>query len=413
MRLDSRALAFLVALAGASASVQAQTMIASSPTSGTSVNLFVLDPGSGAHLPYMTVTVPAGRELRFLAALPDNTLVGSLYEIGNANASSLLLKIDPRTGISTAMSYGPPLDALYEEGMDYSPRHNALLVGFGAAGTFGTNRLALVNPSNGAVLSSTGVLAGIDDLDYIASSPTMDLVFDLNGPSDPRVKNLTTLMPNPTFGAFASPPSKATSFDTAINPSNGDVWFVDGDGTRIVKLVGNAYVSGPMLTDGAKARGLAFAYLPPRALTQQYSGICPGHSTTIHVVGVGTPPFTYQWYKGAALIDPSVTPSAATTSLLVNANADGEGNYHCVISNDYGAFTSPDIPFSVCRSDFNCDALVNDQDFTVFAVGYNILDCADPTMPPACPADLNLDGVVDDADFMLFVQAYNRLLCSL
>jgi len=413
MRFVSRTLAVLVVSAGASASANAQTMIAASPTSGTNVDLFIVDPSTGAHLPYMSVTVPLGRELRFLTALPDNTLAGSLYVDGTANSSSLFMKINTFTGASTTMAYGAPLNTSYSEGMEYSPRHNALLVSFTTLGSFGTNRLAVVNPLNGAVISSTGALAGITDLDYIASSATEDLFFDLNATSAPRVKNLTALMPNPTFGAFASPPSKASWFDAAINPSTGDVWFVDGDGARLVKLVGNTYVNGPLLADGFKARGLAFAYLPPRALAQQYAGICPGQSTTISVYGVGTDPFTYKWYKGANPIDTNANPTAATFSLLIsNAGPEDEGNYHCVITNDYGSFTTGDIPFALCRADLNCDAVVDDEDFTGFVVAYNLLDCADPGMPAGCPADLNLDGVVDDSDFTLFVQAYNRLLCS-
>lgn len=64
-----------------------------------------------------------------------------------------------------------------------------------------------------------------------------------------------------------------------------------------------------------------------------------------------------------------------------------------------------------CPSDFNSDGLVDDADFTIFVAGYNILDCADPAMPPGCPADINGDGLVDDADFTLFVGAYNELVC--
>ncbi|MBX3380020.1 MAG: hypothetical protein KF805_07980 [Phycisphaeraceae bacterium] len=46
-----------------------------------------------------------------------------------------------------------------------------------------------------------------------------------------------------------------------------------------------------------------------------------------------------------------------------------------------------------------------------FAAAYNILDCADPSMPAGCAADLTGDGFVDDADFVEFVAAYNALLC--
>ncbi|MBX3388676.1 MAG: hypothetical protein KF691_04395 [Phycisphaeraceae bacterium] len=64
-----------------------------------------------------------------------------------------------------------------------------------------------------------------------------------------------------------------------------------------------------------------------------------------------------------------------------------------------------------CPADFNDDGLVDDSDFLAFVVGYNILDCADPSMPAGCPADINGDGFVDDSDFILFVAAYNELIC--
>jgi len=69
------------------------------------------------------------------------------------------------------------------------------------------------------------------------------------------------------------------------------------------------------------------------------------------------------------------------------------------------------IANAACTGDLNNDGFVDDADFTIFVVAYNILDCADPAMASGCPADLNADGVVDDADFVLFVPAYNELIC--
>ncbi|MBX3381455.1 MAG: hypothetical protein KF805_15275 [Phycisphaeraceae bacterium] len=73
-----------------------------------------------------------------------------------------------------------------------------------------------------------------------------------------------------------------------------------------------------------------------------------------------------------------------------------------------------DLSFSLgatCPCDLNGDGFVQDDDFTIFVAAYNILDCADPSMPAACPADFNRDGLVDDTDFTIFVAAYNDLLC--
>ena len=68
-------------------------------------------------------------------------------------------------------------------------------------------------------------------------------------------------------------------------------------------------------------------------------------------------------------------------------------------------------PVAACVGDLNNDSFVDDSDFVLFADAYNLLDCADPTMPAGCPSDLNSDAFVDDADFVLFAEAYNALLC--
>ena len=64
-----------------------------------------------------------------------------------------------------------------------------------------------------------------------------------------------------------------------------------------------------------------------------------------------------------------------------------------------------------CPADFNNDGLVDDADFQIFVLAYDLLDCDDPNMPAGCPADLNYDRVVDDLDFQNFIIAYNDLLC--
>ncbi|MBX3387951.1 MAG: hypothetical protein KF691_00705 [Phycisphaeraceae bacterium] len=74
-------------------------------------------------------------------------------------------------------------------------------------------------------------------------------------------------------------------------------------------------------------------------------------------------------------------------------------------------FDTPVPAPGTCPGDLNGDGFVDDADFVIFVVAYNILDCADPSMPAGCPADLNGDMLVDDADFVVFVAAYNELVC--
>ena len=66
---------------------------------------------------------------------------------------------------------------------------------------------------------------------------------------------------------------------------------------------------------------------------------------------------------------------------------------------------------NTCPCDLNHDGFVDDADFSIFVVAYDLLLCDDPLMPPGCPAGCNADGFVDDADFSIFVVAYNDLLC--
>ncbi|MBS0188351.1 MAG: hypothetical protein JSS51_09795 [Planctomycetes bacterium] len=66
----------------------------------------------------------------------------------------------------------------------------------------------------------------------------------------------------------------------------------------------------------------------------------------------------------------------------------------------------------ICPADLTGDGRVDDADFSLFCLGYDLLACADPAMPTNCPADLNRDREVDDADFRTFVLAYGRLLCD-
>lgn len=66
---------------------------------------------------------------------------------------------------------------------------------------------------------------------------------------------------------------------------------------------------------------------------------------------------------------------------------------------------------AACVGDLNADSLVDDTDFQIFVVAYDILDCTDPAMPAGCPADFNADEVVDDLDFQLFAGAYDELIC--
>ncbi|MBX3380666.1 MAG: hypothetical protein KF805_11285 [Phycisphaeraceae bacterium] len=126
----------------------------------------------------------------------------------------------------------------------------------------------------------------------------------------------------------------------------------------------------------------------------------------------------YQWRKNGNPLSDGPTPSGSTitgsqtkTLTIHNSHPADAGSYDAMVSNSCGSTISDAATLSVCAGDLNGDGLVDDADFVLFLAGYNILDCADPSMPPGCPADLNSDGLVDDTDFQIFVPAYDVLLC--
>lgn len=117
------------------------------------------------------------------------------------------------------------------------------------------------------------------------------------------------------------------------------------------------------------------------------------------------------------------TQNASGQTCRGNIGADAVANWVLSVAGDaYGSATSTAgergspgrfvaVSCSPCPADLNKDALVDDADFSIFVVAYDILDCADPAMPAGCKSDLNKDGVVDDLDFQVFVVAYDALIC--
>lgn len=128
-----------------------------------------------------------------------------------------------------------------------------------------------------------------------------------------------------------------------------------------------------------------------------------------------------RWRKNSVPLFDGPTPSGSfligtdSATLVVNfAGASDSGFYDCVVSTDCAERVSQVARLLVgppCGADFNNDGFVDDSDFSIFVVAYDILECAAPEMPAGCPADLNGDGFVEDADFGLFVAKYDELIC--
>ncbi|MBL8761819.1 MAG: hypothetical protein JNL50_11000 [Phycisphaerae bacterium] len=388
--------ALVLALAGAA---NAQTLVGASATSGGQSTLFVLDPTTGTTTPFMTVAVPASHEIRALALLPGCRLAGLVYNPSAApNGVSQLIVIDPLSSTSVLHSFAAPLDNSYAEGMDWSPRHNSLMVSYGPKGAFGTTRLALVSDTGAVTQFSSSLPVG--DIDTIASSATLDLLLDLNRTTTPRIYNLSSVFPSPAVTAYASPPEIADWQDATIHPTTGDVMLITGSaGNQLSKIVGNTYVN-VVAVQGFSVRGLTWCSLPV-VITNQPSDtiICPGGVATISVSNVGTGPIDYQWYENGSPIDTNDNPSAATADLSITTMpcVTDEASYYCVITGPCGSATTDTATLRACFADFNCDGFVNGDDYDAFASLFE---------PGDLGADLNCDTFVNGDDYDLFASAF-------
>jgi len=156
--------------------------------------------------------------------------------------------------------------------------------------------------------------------------------------------------------------------------------------------------------------------------------VCPTASSSMSVTTAGMSLAQFRWQVEATPDDwvdvfdgplpytggEIAVSESDTSSLQLTLNTRPTAppiRFRCIVTNSCGSVTSNPATLVPCQSDLNCDDVVDDADFVVFAAAYNVLDCADPAMASGCPADLNGDGLVDDADFVQFVAAYNNLGC--
>lgn len=73
--------------------------------------------------------------------------------------------------------------------------------------------------------------------------------------------------------------------------------------------------------------------------------------------------------------------------------------------------TDQELRSFACATDMNGDLVVDDADFSMFVVQYDVLLCSEPNMPFNCVGDFNQDGQVDDTDFTIFTGEYDQLVC--
>jgi len=413
---------------GAVSSAAAQDLIgASVPSNGVST-LLVINPTTGAARPFMTVPVPAGFELRTLAASPGCGLAGTIYRGDTANNRSRLMLINAADGTSEMREFGPPLNERYAEAFDYSPRSGSFLLTFGPFGNFGTTNLARVG-LDGAMLESA-VIAGVSDMDTLASSPTTDVFMDLNRTSNPRIVQLATLFPSPTVTAFANPPSLTSWNDSTFHPVTNELLFTNASGSQFIRMDGNAYVNGAVI-QGWSIRGLTYATLPPRAISGPDGAVtCPSGEATLVVNSIGTGPVTYLWQAesppgsgqwtdlvsggagpgGTSTVEIAVLEENAGSSMtLTNASVGDEANFRCIITNSCGTATSPTALLTVrtCCPDVNCDGSEDQGDVAcmILAVAGDLSCYCRPD------TDFNQDGSADQGDVAAIIGVISGQPC--
>lgn len=116
--------------------------------------------------------------------------------------------------------------------------------------------------------------------------------------------------------------------------------------------------------------------------------------------------------SGASGTLASPTDGAPATLTISNATPADTGNYRVLFWNTCGEVESVAVSVRVKghAADINGDGLVDDDDFSLFAIQYDTLLCSDPQMPDGCSADFNGDGHVNDADFNILAPAYNVMV---
>ncbi|MEO1585493.1 MAG: immunoglobulin domain-containing protein [Planctomycetota bacterium] len=117
--------------------------------------------------------------------------------------------------------------------------------------------------------------------------------------------------------------------------------------------------------------------VPPAITSQPDSRVAAdvGDAVVVAVQASGSD-LQYEWRRdGVPLIDGPRIAGAATDTLVVDATADDDGFYDCVVSNSAGQVTSTSLLLAVrntCPADQNGDGLTSPADFTAWILNFNL-----------------------------------------
>ena len=150
--------------------------------------------------------------------------------------------------------------------------------------------------------------------------------------------------------------------------------------------------------------------------------VCGGATVLRARVANGYSVVAATWYRGdQPLVHDPIggvrveLDGAQATLRLDNVSGIDAGDYRCVFETPCGVLASDIASVAVtgacCPGDLTLDGVVDDLDFSLFAIDYASMRCDSAKVRPGCAADLNGDRAIDDLDFEQFAQAYDAFVC--
>lgn len=230
---------------------------------------------------------------------------------------------------------------------------------------------------------------------------------------------LAALLATITTIATAQANPSVTIDLTGVNLSNGRTETRTSAPAAITPSQLYGYQTTAMVR-GTPTFSLLWILFPnPTPLSQVLETLAPGSSSQLQGKICNYPPvlpitLSQQVLAGSTTL--GTTTVSFSTTLTVGIDAAGVASFTLanisISPSSVGGllFTSGTTTITSlppCSGDLNCDGFVDDTDFVLFAVNYDLF-----SVPPANGvADFNSDGFIDDLDFVIFANSYDQFIC--